>query len=66
MAKREAGSDVGELGVVEGIKAYTKELIGAITDNDELQDSGRAEQEQAASRANERAAVAEERAEHGP
>jgi uncharacterized protein YjbJ (UPF0337 family) len=43
----DSGPKAGAKGVVEDIKGKAKQAVGAVTDNDRLEEEGRAQQEKA-------------------
>ncbi len=47
MADNESGPEAGVKGIVEGVKGKTKEAVGAVTGNDEMQREGEAQQKKA-------------------
>ena len=47
MSNSETGPKAAVSGAVEDVKGKAKEAVGAVTDNDELTDEGRAQQEKA-------------------
>jgi uncharacterized protein YjbJ (UPF0337 family) len=44
----ESGPKAGAKGIVEDVKGKAKEVVGNVTDNDELAEEGRAQQDKAA------------------
>ena len=47
MPEKDSGPEAGLKGVVEGVKGKAKEAVGAVTDNDDLRDEGKAQQRKA-------------------
>ena len=47
MSYKDSGPASGAKGVVEGVKGKAKEVVGAVTGNDELKQEGEAQQDKA-------------------
>lgn len=48
MAERSSGPKSAGQGIVEGVKGKAKEAAGAVTNNDDLREEGKAQQDKAA------------------
>ena len=47
MAEKDTGPEAGAKGVVEGVKGKVKEAAGALSNDEEMRQEGRAQQEKA-------------------